>query len=277
MENFTSAFSQLGTSIIANFSSWSNQVFSSLKIENPYLLALDIIITAIIVYWFLVKIVETRAVRVLYGLAVLFLLYGISQILGLNTLNFLLRYLGLAILIAVPIIFHPEIRAALERLGGGGIKRLWGANKEDKRVWAQEISKAAFEISKNRTGGLIVIESKTPLVEYAQKGVRMGGEISSSLLESIFSQSSDLKDGAVIISRGEIAAAKAILPVSRTTNLSASFGARHLAGVNITEETDALAIIISSNGRVSVAWQGKIRQAEPKQITKILKEFWGIK
>ena len=269
-------FASLGKTIAGNFSSWANQIFSSLKIGNPYLLALDIILTAIIIYWFLSKIVETKAVRVLYGLIVLFVLYGISQILNLSALNWMLKYLSLAVLIAIPIIFHPEIRAALERLGGSGFKRLWKTSKALKKEWIKEIVKATEVVSNAGIGGLIVIENQTPLIEYMEKGVRLGGEISTSLIESVFSAKSNLKDGALIISKGEIAAAKVVLPVSATQS-GVGFGARHLAGINITEETDAISIIISATGRISIAWHGRIREASPSQVRSVLKEFWGIK
>lgn len=268
--------SGLGQVIAGNFSSWSNQVFSSLKIGNSYLLALDIILTAIIIYWFLSKIVETKAVRVLYGLIVLFVLYGISQILNLTALNWMLKYLGLAVLIAIPIIFHPEIRSALEKLGGSGFTKLWKSSKSQKKEWIKEITKASELVSNNGSGGLIVIESQTPLREYIEKGVKLGGEISSNLIESVFSAKSNLKDGALIISKGEIVAAKVVLPLS-ASHSGMGFGARHLAGINITEETDAVSIIISATGRISIAWHGRIREANPAQVRSVLKEFWGIR
>lgn len=270
------SFSNLGQEIAGNFSSWSNQIFSSIKIGNPYLLALDLVLTALIIYWFLSKIVETKAVRVLYGLIVLFVLYGVSQILNLAALNWMLKYLGLAILIAIPIIFHPEIRSALEKLGGSGFKKLWRSSKSEKRDWIKEISKSSELVSKSGVGGLIIIENQTPLTEYIAKGVKLGGEISANLIESVFSNRSNLKDGAIIISKGQVAAANVVLPVSGSQT-GMGFGARHLAGINITEESDALAIIIASNGRISIAWHGRIREANPNQVKTVLKEFWGIK
>lgn len=266
----------IAQTISGNFSAWSNQVFSALKVENPYFLALDIILTAIILYWFLSKVVESRAIRVLYGLVVLFIIYAIAQILNLKVLDWMLRYLSLAILIAIPIIFHPEIRAALERLGGGGLKRIWGISKKAKADWAKEISRAVSQISDQKYGGLIVVENTVPLTQYIEKGVKLNGEISSSLIESIFAPNSDLNDGAIIISKGQIAAAKTILPVSNiSTNMG--FGSRHLAGIGISEDTDAVSIIISSSGRVSVAFHGRIREANPAQVRNILKELWKIK
>jgi len=262
--------------ISGNFSSWSNQVFSALKVENPYFLALDIILTAILLYWFLSKIVESRAIRVLYGLVVIFIIFAIAQILNLKVLDWMLRYLSLAILIAIPIIFHPEIRAVLERLGGSGFKRIWGTSKKTKINWAKEITRAISQISAQKYGGLIVVENSVPLNEYIEKGVKLNGEISTSLIESIFAPNSDLNDGAIIISKGQIVAVKVVLPVSNISS-GLSFGSRHLAGIGVSEDTDALAIIVSSNGRISVAFHGKIREANSAQVRNILKELWKVK
>jgi diadenylate cyclase len=211
-------------------------------------------------------------------LVVLFVIFAIAQILNLKVLDWMLRYLSLAILIAIPIIFHPEIRAALERLGGSGFKRIWGTSKKSKLDWAKEISRAVSSISDQKYGGLIIVENAVPLNEYIEKGVKLNGEISSSLIESIFAPNSDLKDGAIIISKGQIAAAKVVLPVSSVSQQSQnSFGSRHLAGISISEDTDALSIIVSQDGRVSVAFHGRIREASPNQIRNILKEIWKVK
>jgi diadenylate cyclase len=260
-------------SITGNFNSWSNQVFSAIKIENPYLLALDILLTAVILYWFLSKIIESKAARVLYGLFVIFVIYLVATILNLKVLDWMLRYLSLAILIAIPIIFHTEIRMALERMGGGGLRKFWRVSKDLKKTWSKEVAKAVAEIAASRQGGLIVIENNSPLNQYYEKGIQMNGEISANLIESVFSSGSNLKDGALVISKGQVVAAKVVLPIEKQQQ---SFGARHLAGIDITNETDALSIIISSTSRISVAWHGKLRQANPQQVRKILEEMWNI-
>src|SRR5579863_7190358 len=219
---------------------------------------LDILIVAFLIYEFLAQIRGTRAALILIGATVTALVFYFSRALGLTTLNWLIaRFAPYAAFIVI-VIFAPEIREALARLG----RRMTLASSSGAEADAyDDIVMAANLFSQNQTGALIVIEREIGLRTYVESGVSLEAHLSYDLLATIFRPSAPLHDGAVIVHGDRIVAAACFLPLSMNPVLSTQLGTRHRAGIGITEETDAIAIIVSEEtGGISLAVAGKIER-----------------
>jgi len=226
---------------------------------------LDVIDVAIVYYVFyrlIVLIRDTRAVQLLKGLAVLLGATVISDRLGLWTLNWLLTHTIAAGFVAVPILFWPELRRALEHLGRSKLlsKRFHlTAEQPEKNRLATVVAEAVGALSQTRTGALIILERETGLTEYTETGVAIDAVVSIPLLTNTFVPNTALHDGAVIIRKGRLAAAGCYLPLSASNTLGQELGTRHRAALGITEETDALAVVVSEEtGSISLAMGGKL-------------------
>lgn len=233
----------------------------------------DIIIVAFALYKVFMLILGTRAVQLLKGLGILLTVTVISGWLGLNTTNWLLNQAMTVGLVALPIIFYPELRRALEQLGRGKFfksTRLL-APKEFEQVLT-EVVKGVVALAKVKTGALIVIERETGLNEHIESGLIIDGMITSQLLINIFTENAPLHDGAVIIKGNRIIAATCYLPLSENTDISKDLGTRHRAALGITEQSDALVIIVSEEtGVISIAKNGKLtRYLDEKTLREIL-------
>lgn len=243
---------------ILGVSESANYLFENLRLNSSPLLVVDILIVAILFYWAYVFLKETRAMRILYGLLLLLTLMALGKLLDLVLLNWLLKNLMTMLIVAIPIVFQPELRNALEKLGRSRLLGDLNLSKEGYGQLANEIVSAVGALSKQKIGALIVIARQTGLREYIDNGVPLDATVSSTLLRSIFFPRSPLHDGAVIISGDKIISACSILPVSQV-NMSSSLGTRHKAGVGITEISDAIAIIVSEEtGSISIALGGKL-------------------
>jgi len=219
---------------------------------------IDILLVAVIIYEFLALIRGTRAALILVGVSVVILAFYFSRVGQLTTLNWLIsRVLPYAVF-ALIVIFAPEIRQALARLG----RRLTFARTSDSEVDAyDDIVMATNLFSQNQTGALIVIEREIGLRTYVESGVALDAQLSYDLLATIFRPSAPLHDGAVIIRGDRISAAACFLPLSMNPVLSTQLGTRHRAGIGITEETDAIAVIVSEEtGSISLAVAGTIER-----------------
>jgi len=220
---------------------------------------LDILLVAFIIYKIMLMIKGTRAVQLLKGVAVLVLITAVASFFNLYTINWLLGKAMTALVVALPVVFQPELRRALEKLGRG---KILGHNvlvqKEiDETKVIAEITRSATVLSKNKMGALIVIARETGLEEYIDTGVKIDGIVSAEFLINIFVQKTPLHDGAVIIRRDRVAAAACFLPLSENPHLSSALGTRHRAGIGITEHSDAVAVIVSEEtGTVSIAVEG---------------------
>lgn len=227
----------------------------------PHLTAIsviDILLVTIIIYEFLALIRGTRAALILIGVSVVILAFYFSRIGQLVTLNWLIsRVLPYAVF-ALIVIFVPEIRQGLARLG----RRLTLTHSSGAEADAyDDIVMAANLFSQNQTGALMVIEREIGLRTYIESGVAMDAQLSYDLLATLFRPSAPLHDGAVIIRGDRIAAAACFLPLSMNPVLSNQLGTRHRAGIGITEETDAVAIIVSEEtGSISLAVGGAIER-----------------
>ena len=220
--------------------------------------AIDILLVALIIYQFLVLIRGTRAVPVLIGVGGLAIAFYVAHVAELRTVNFLVGTLLPYGIFALIVVFQNEIRHALARIG----RRLTFSRVTPGIAEAyDDIVLAANLFSQSQTGALIVIEREIGLRTYIESGVPLDANLSYDLLATIFRPSAPLHDGAVIIQKDRIAAAACFLPLSMNPVLSTQLGTRHRAGIGITEETDAIAVIVSEEtGSISVAVAGNIER-----------------
>ena len=216
---------------------------------------LDIGLVALIYYNLILLVRGTRAVAVIYGLMLLLLVYYTSGELGLNTLHWLLtNFLG-SIFLVIIILFQRDVRKALAQMGAGW---LWRRPQVDEEAF-NELVLAVMAMSKAKTGAIIVIERGMPLGDIVERGVEMDAKLSRELLLTIFQTDTPLHDGAVIVRQGRVAAAACILPLSSNLRRQTVFGTRHRAALGISEETDALTVVVSEErGAVSVAIGGRL-------------------
>jgi diadenylate cyclase len=221
---------------------------------------LDITITALFIYWLFSLIRGTRAVTLVIGVTMLLGVYALAQALELRLFTQLLQAGAVVGLFALVVVFQPELRRALERIGRVGSLSWLLAPAERRRMEhvAAEVSTAAGMLSRDGHGELIVLERETGLEEIAESGVMLHSDLSSELLCTIFAPRTELHDGAVIIRGDGILAAAALLPLTDMT-LSERFGTRHRAALGITEDTDAVAVVVSEeNGQMSVVERARI-------------------
>ncbi len=219
---------------------------------------IDIVLVAIIIYELLTLIKGTRAALMLVGVAAVVLAFYFSRIGELTTLNWLINRLLPYAAFAIIVVFAPEIRQALARLG----RRVAFSRTQSSEADAyDDIVLAANLFSQNQTGALIIIEREIGLRTYIESGVPLDAHLSYDLLATIFRPSAPLHDGAVIVQKDRVAAAACFLPLSMNPVLSTQLGTRHRAGIGVTEETDAIAVIVSEEtGQISLAIAGHIER-----------------
>jgi diadenylate cyclase len=220
--------------------------------------ALDILLVAAVIYQVLVMIRGTRAAPMLAGVAVVAIIFYLARVGELTTLNWLISRLAPYVLFALIVVFQSEIRHLLANVG----RRLrLGRGSTSESDTYDDIVLAANLFSQHQTGALIVIEREIGLRTYIESGVPLDARLSYDLLATIFRPSAPLHDGAVIVQKERVAAAACFLPLSMNPVLSTQLGTRHRAGMGITEETDAIAVIVSEEtGAISVAVGGKIER-----------------
>ena len=243
----------------------------------------EILILTVIIYELLIWVKNTRAWTLLKGIVVVTAFALISYFFHLTTLTWLMSKTAGVLVTVVVIVFQPELRRALEQLGRKNIIfSIFGTSaviaEEDRRSRDKinsEIVKAVFEMSKVKTGALIVMEKKVILNEYERTGIPIDALISSQLLMNIFEHNTPLHDGAVFIRNQRVVAATCYLPLSDNMELSKELGTRHRAGVGISEVSDSLTIIVSEKtGAVSIAESGKLtRSVSPDDLKAKLAEI----
>ena len=224
---------------------------------------IDIFLIAIIVYQLLKILKETRAMQLVKGIFILFLILQISSWAHLTTLNYLMRNAMQVGMFAIVVIFQPELRSLLEKMGRSNVGKLidvaTGKTISDDDYAVTEIVHAATNMSSTKTGALIVIERETKLGDVIRTGTLLDAEVSSSLLENIFFPKTPLHDGAVIIRGDRIHTAGCFLPLTSNTNLSRDLGTRHRAALGISEASDAIVVIVSEEtGKISIAINGSL-------------------
>ena len=243
----------LGTSSKASY------FLDQFNIRNQPFEIVDILIVAILVYWVYLLLKETRAMRILYGIAILAIIMVLGRLLQLQALNFILTYVLAGLVVAIPVVFQPELRAALERLGRTRFVGDFAHIKPNKlQSLVSEVVEATDFLSKNHMGAIIVFTRQTGLRDIVQTGVRLDADISKQLLINIFSPKTPLHDGAVIISGDKIVAANCWLPLPEQ-EFTLDLGTRHRAASGISSGTDALVLVVSEEtGKISLADSGNL-------------------
>lgn len=250
------------------------ELFINIRIRD----IIDIAIVAFAFYKLFMLIRETRAEQLIKGIIVLLVATKISEWLQLFTINWILEKTMTVGVIALLIVFQPELRRALEYIGRSRFltKTIVEIEDENIRNIINEILEAVASLSRQKIGALIVIERTTGLNEVAETGTLINGKVSSGLLINIFIPNTPLHDGAVIIKDDTVKAAGCFLPLTENMNLSKDLGTRHRAALGITEKSDALAIIVSEEtGVISIADNGKLsRYVDIKTLEKILEDIY---
>ncbi|MGI6585167.1 MAG: TIGR00159 family protein [Gracilibacteraceae bacterium] len=241
-----------------------------LKMWNTYV---DIGIIAIIIYKVMNLIKETRAEQLIKGLAMLIIATKLSEVLGFHTVYWLLKNAMTVGVIAILIIFQPELRRALEHLGRGRFFVKGEFLDQETDSMLDEVCVAVAQLSKTKTGAIIVIEQETGLNEYIETGTKLDSIVTNEILMNLFIPNTPLHDGAVIIRGNRIAAAGCFLPLTQSQNLSKELGTRHRAAIGITEISDSMVIIVSEeSGVISFAKMGRLsRYLDTKSLREIVK------
>ena len=235
---------------------------------------IDIVVVAFVLYKLLQFIQETRAEQLVKGLVIILVMTKISEWLGLFTIHWILQNNMTLGMIALIIVFQPELRRALEYLGRGKFlsKSFAEIDKDIAHEITAQIIKAVTYFTKQNIGALIIIERETAVGDVIETGTKLNAEISGELLINIFNTGAPLHDGAVIVRGKTILAAGCVLPLSENKNLSKELGTRHRAGIGITENSDAVALIVSEEtGAISISIDGKLsRFLDVKSVERIL-------
>ncbi len=233
---------------------------------------LDILLVALLIYLILPLLKAPSTMRIARAIAAVLLLASLTEILQLYTLSFILnQFLGIG-LIALVILFQPELRRMLDRLGSVKFKSLLGKPVQEMDTVIAQTVMACENMSRERVGALIVFARESRLDEYFKTGTQIDGQVSEQLLRNIFFPKASLHDGAMIIRDGRVAAAGCVLPLSDSNRLSADLGTRHRAGVGVSEVSDAVVIIVSEEtGTISVAVGGMLkRHLAAKTLSRLL-------
>ena len=242
---------------------------------------IDIVIVAFIIYHLIAWIRETRAMQLVKGIILLFVLLMISDWTRLTVLNYILNGVVQIGMFAIVVIFQPELRSLLEKLGHSKIGKIMDLainnvndNEKPSRVY-DEICTAVKNLASTKTGALIVIEGETRLGDSIRTGTEMNATITSALLENIFVPNTPLHDGAVIVRGATIHSAGCFLPLTSNYNISRELGTRHRAALGMSEASDALIIVVSEEtGKVSLAIKGTLtRNISTESLRKALEKF----
>jgi diadenylate cyclase len=227
---------------------------------------LQIIIVAIGIYYVLRLLARTRAMQMLFGFLLLAGIYFASRILGLDLIGTILEYTFQYGVIAALIVFQPELRSALARLGQSRMLRLF--NKMEESAVVEELVEGVERLARAKIGAIIAIQRDVGLDEYADTGTRIYARVSADIIVSIFAPFGPLHDGAVLVSGDTLIAAGVILPLTQFPVADKSLGTRHRAAIGLSEETDAMIIVVSEEtSQVSIARRGRLeRNVSPERL-----------
>ncbi|MDD5731268.1 MAG: diadenylate cyclase CdaA [Candidatus Omnitrophica bacterium] len=251
--------------------------------NTPIVLVYWKIILEIAILWFIIYQIMlffegTRAIQVVRGIAIVLVSFFVFQRLGLTRLDWLFKNFFATSVIAVLIIFHPEIRSGLARLGQRHIftAQLRG---EELDYMLKEISRAAEALSREKIGALIAVEKSDPLNAFAENGVMIDSKVSSELIEAVFTPNNPLHDGGMIIQNGRILSAGCFFPLAQNQDLSRIFGTRHRAALGLSEDVDALIIVVSEErSDISLVYRGKLyRDLNQEGLFLKAKEIFQLK
>jgi len=236
---------------------------------------LDMALVAYVFYRAIMLVKGTRAVAVIHGMILVAVVYYLAGELGLSTLYWLLtNFIGSFFLVII-VLFQTDIRKALARMGTGALWR--GARKANAEETVEELVSSAMRLAKTRTGALIVLQKHIPLGDVIARGMELTAKVSRELLLTVFNTSTPLHDGAVVVQGDRVVAVACILPLTTTVRDDPSMGTRHRAAIGVTEETDAVAVVVSEErGQVSIACGGALEgPMNEADLRRRLLELWG--
>lgn len=239
---------------------------------------LDIAIVAFVIYKIILLISETRAEQLIRGIFFLLVATQLSEWLHFNTINFILKNAMQVGVLAVIIVFQPELRRALEQVGRSRFSRFFNfetSGEDSAEHTVSEIRNAVNALSQSKTGALMVVERTTKVGDIIRTGISMDSKISAELLCNLFVPNTPLHDGAVIIRGDRIQAAACFLPLTKNNNLSSELGTRHRAAIGMSEESDAIVIVVSEEtGKISLALNGNLtRNLTPETLERAVLRF----
>ena len=236
----------------------------------------DIISVAVLLYYVYKQIRDTRAMALLKGLIVLAVINIVSRFFDLHVISWILQQGMTVLLVALPVVFQPELRRALERLGRGRLfTKSQNVSEEEIDKTLNEVIAAAKVMSRERIGALIVFEREVGLGEIIDTGIEIDGKVSRELLNNIFIPNTPLHDGAVVIRNGRVMAASCLLPLTQDRSLSTELGTRHRAAIGLSEQADAVILVVSEEtGKISYTYGGHIyRHLPEEQLRESLRAF----
>lgn len=245
---------------------------------------IDIIFVALLLYLVYSFIRDRRAEKLIFGIIFLLAIMVVSNLLGLSAMSFIMSNLFQVGFVALAVVFQPELRSVLEKVGGEPIRSLKSISSAGKEqvgavsTGINEIARTAEELSASRTGALIVLERTTKLGDITRSGVTVNADLNSFLLRNIFYEGAPLHDGAVIVRDWRIIAAGCFLPLSHNENIIMDLGTRHRAGIGMSEESDAVVVIVSEEtGNISVAVGGQLKRGYTyNSLKRELEMLFGI-
>jgi len=256
------------------FKQFIDFLLSSIKTSNPIIALLDIFVVAVIFYQVVKFIRNTRAASLIKGIILFVIVMQIADFFEMNSTSYLLKSTLQFGVLALLIMFQPELRKILEQVGRGRVSKIFNTeyfntSEEFINIILDEICTAAFSLSASRTGALMVFEREIKLGDIISTGTRFDATIRAPLIENIFFPNSPLHDGAIIISNGHISAAGCFLPLSENRDLTTELGTRHRAALGLSEVSDAVILIVSEEtSTISVAFSGKFRRGFTKETLK---------
>ena len=238
---------------------------------------IDIAVVAFLTYRVLMFFVDTRAMQLVRGLFIIGIIGATARALDLRTISWLLSRMLSAFIIAIPIVFQPELRRLLEEIGRGRLIARSSQADDLADAYAEDVVKAVLYLQQHRIGALIVFQRNSGLKEIWRSAVQLKAEITQELLLSIFWPNNPLHDGAVIMDRNSVIAASCYLPLSDNTDISRWYGTRHRAAVGVTEVSDAQALVVSEEqGHVSLAIRGRLsRPLSEEQLVRFVKRYFN--
>ncbi len=244
---------------------------------NYFFIALDILIIYYLIYRILLLIKGTRAFYMVIGLALISIGISFSRYFGLNTLNWIVDNFINSLILLIVVVFQHDIRRVLSEMGKGTL--LGRLTYREEISFYDELMKSSVQLAKKKWGALIVLEKEADLTDYTEGGVKIDARVSRQLIQSIFSPASPIHDGAIIIQEGRVTAAGCFLPLSMNTHIARNMGSRHRAAIGLSEETDAVVIVISEEaGKISLVTDGQItRDIDGNLLITVLQNLFRAK
>lgn len=252
-------------------------IFVSLsRLQNPYNL-LDIFLVSLVIFFILRLFRGTLAIQLLRGMLIVGLvILVLTQAINLVAVTWLMSVAAPIILFAIPVIFQPELRRALERVGRSAPLAMRRTESEIVQRRVTEVVRAVEQMAERKHGALIVFEGSTGLASTVERGVAMDADLSTELLMTIFFPNTALHDGAVVVRGDKLVAAGCVMPLSQRDLGDSQLGMRHRAAIGITEESDAMSVIVSEEtGGISVARNGRILRLDSNRLRKLLSDFYN--